>query len=58
MIFLLASKFSHLFLEVVVMPDDGVAFTLQGIISVIVLALDLGSLESKPLGLFLDTVDI
>ena len=58
MIFLLTSLFSHLFLEVVVMLDDGVAFSLQGFVSVIVLTLDLRTLESKPLGLFLDTVDV
>ena len=58
MVFLLASLFSHLFLEVVIVLDNGVAFTLQSLISVIVFTLNLGSLESKLLGLFLNAVDL
>ena len=43
---LLTSKFSHLLLEVMIMPDDGVFLTSERLVAIILLALDLCSFES------------
>jgi len=56
-LFLLITKFSHLFLEVMIMLDDGVFLASERLVAIILLALDLSSFESQLLSLFLGAID-
>ena len=57
MLFLLITKFSHLFLEVMIMLDDGVFLASERLVAIILLALDLSSFESQLLSLSLGAID-
>ena len=57
MLFLLTTKFSHLLLKIMIMPDDGVFLASESLVTIILLALDLSSFESQLLSLFLGAID-
>ena len=58
MLLFLGAQFCHLLLQVVVVLDDGVFLALKSIVTIIVLTLDLGSIERQFLCLLLDAVNL
>ena len=52
------SQLGHLLFQVMIVPDNGVFLALEGVVAIVVFALELLGLQSESLRLFLDSVDV